>query len=100
MAWRRELRITDTSPSMAGKLSDSIRRNLDKLRKVVQEKPVEAAAPKQHARPSGQHKEGPAADSSPAPTKSSAAPEATPKKESPEKKKASPKPWYHHRQRW
>jgi hypothetical protein len=100
MAWRRELRITDTSPSMAGKLSDSIRRNLDKLRKVVQEKPVEAAAPKQHTKPAGQRKEPPAADSPPVPTQSSDAPAAIPKKESPEKKKASSKPWYHHRQRW
>jgi hypothetical protein len=85
---------------MAGKFSDSIRRNLDKLRKAVQEKPVEAAAPKRHAEPSGQYKETPAVDSSPAPTKSLAAPKATPKKETAEKKKASPKPWYHHRQRW
>lgn len=74
---------------MAEKLSDSIRRKVKGLQKVL-EGTKEAPAPKEKIRSSGAS--ATAAESA-GPADSAATPSTKPVK-------AKPQPWYRHRQRW
>jgi len=80
---------------MARKISDSILRGLDKLRKNLVGTPAKAKPQS----PAGKPKPRPRAA---APSKQAESPADTAQapEEKPEKKKAANKPWYHHRQRW
>jgi hypothetical protein len=78
---------------MAEKISDSIKRNLKRLRKALDSEPSKPSSPKEGAR-----------EQRPPPSKADrpAARENVPETSdaTPEKKKTPAKPWYHHRQRW
>jgi len=78
---------------MAAKISDSIKRNLKRLRKALDSEPSKSSTPKEGAR-----------EQRPPPSKADrpAAPESAPEtaEATSEKKKTPAKPWYHHRQRW
>ncbi|MGB5080536.1 MAG: hypothetical protein WBO23_07315 [Burkholderiales bacterium] len=69
---------------MAEKLSDSIRRKVKGLRKVLEGGPKDAPAPKASTAGAGAKASDPAGAATPA---------AKPAK-------AKPQPWYRHRQRW
>jgi hypothetical protein len=77
---------------MAEKISDSIRRKVKGLKKMLHGAPTSAPAPKES--PRGQRSttaaKDPAAEEGPPGT-----PEAKP-----DKKRLTPQPWYRHRQRW
>ena len=83
----------DTVTPMAGKLSDSIRRNLDKLRKAIGG--GQEPRPKQAAKPAPARKDPVAAQPSAKAGSSEAAPPAAPGR-----KKAANQPWYRHGKRW
>lgn len=73
---------------MAEKLSDSIRRKVKGLRKVLEGGPKDAPAPKASTAGVGAKASDPAGAADAAAT-----PAAKPAK-------AKPQPWYRHRQRW
>jgi len=77
---------------MAEKISDSIKRKLNRLRKVLDSEPSKPSAPKKGAR-----EKQPPPNADRPPTRESAPETAG---AAPEKKKTPAKPWYHHRQRW
>jgi hypothetical protein len=77
---------------MAEKISDSIKRNLSRLRKVLDPEPSKPSAAKEGTRE--QRPLPPKADRSARPEDIPDDSEATPKK------KVPAKPWYRHRQRW
>lgn len=78
---------------MAEKISDSIKRNLKRLRKVLDSEPGKPSTPKKSAR-----EQQPPPSNADRPAAQENAPETS--EATPEKKKTAAKPWYHHRQRW
>jgi hypothetical protein len=85
---------------MAEKISKSILRNLDGLRKMLHRdsKKPSGSAPKPIASKESARERGPSPPSVGAPPDQEGAQEAAEAK--PDKKKTKNQPWYRHRQRW